>query len=193
MEISINFTNMMEDTIGSEHGISEEEIKKLKPKVREIDAQLKEQREKGALPFLNLPYQDDLVKELKALSEEQKGLWDNLVVLGIGGSALGGIALHRGLHHFEEDAVYSIAAPHRLVPGLDVYITCAFSYGVTDDVIYEFDDGRLAGHSLEVFGFFFFILYDFHVGHIADDVVEVVVHLVNLLQGFANGLYVFSA
>lgn len=99
MEISINFTNMMEDAIGSEHGISEEEIKKLKPRVREIDAQLKEQREQGALPFLNLPYQDDLVKELKALSEEQQGLWDNLVVLGIGGSALGGIALHRGLHH----------------------------------------------------------------------------------------------
>lgn len=99
MELSINFTNMMEEVIGSEHGISEEEIKKLEPRVRQIDAQLKEQREKGDLPFFNLPYQDELVKELKDLSEEQKGLWDNLVVLGIGGSALGGIALHRGLHH----------------------------------------------------------------------------------------------
>jgi len=99
MELSINFTNMMEDAIGSEHGISEEEIKKIEPRARQIDAQLKEQRGKGALPFFNLPYQDDLVKELKTLSEEQKDLWDNLVILGIGGSALGGIALHRGLHH----------------------------------------------------------------------------------------------
>jgi len=99
MELSINFTNMMEEAIGSEHGISEEEIKKLEPRIKEIDTHLKEQREKGALPFFDLPYQDDLVKELKALSEEQQGLWDNLVVLGIGGSALGGIALHRGLHH----------------------------------------------------------------------------------------------
>lgn len=99
MVLSINFTNMMEDAIGSEHGISEDEIKKLEPKVGEIDAQLKEQRKKGALPFFNLPYQDDLIKELKGLKEEQQGVWDNLVVLGIGGSALGGIALHRGLHH----------------------------------------------------------------------------------------------
>ena len=99
MELSINFTNMMEDAIGLEHGISEEEIKKLEPRASQIDAQLKEQRENGALPFFHLPYQDDLVKELKALSEEKKGLWDNVVVLGIGGSALGGIALHRALHH----------------------------------------------------------------------------------------------
>jgi len=99
MELSINFTNMMEEAIGSEHGISEEEIKKLEPRIKEIDTHLKEQREKGALPFFDLPYQDDLVKELKKLSKEQQGLWDNLVVLGIGGSALGGIALHRGLHH----------------------------------------------------------------------------------------------
>jgi len=28
MEIALNFTNMMESVIGSEHGISEEEIKK---------------------------------------------------------------------------------------------------------------------------------------------------------------------
>jgi glucose-6-phosphate isomerase len=99
MEIALNFTNMMESAIGSEHGISEEEIEHIKPRVREIYAQLKEQRKKGALPFLDLPYQDNLVRELKGLSEEQKGLWDNLVILGIGGSALGGIALHRGLNH----------------------------------------------------------------------------------------------
>lgn len=99
MKITLDFTNMMDDVIGSEHGISEEEIKRLEPRVREIDAQLKEQRKKGALPFFDLPYQDDLVKELKALGKEQKGFWDNLVVLGIGGSALGGIALHRGLNH----------------------------------------------------------------------------------------------
>ncbi len=99
MEIALNFTNMMESVIGSEHGISEEEIEKITPRMREIAAQLKEQRNKGGLPFLDLPYQDDLVRELKKLSEEQKGLWDNLVILGIGGSALGGIALHRGLNH----------------------------------------------------------------------------------------------
>ena len=99
MALSLNFTNMMEEAIGPEHGISEEEINSLEPTIKEIDAHLKEQRKKGALPFLDLPYQDDLVKELKALSKEQEDRWDNLVVLGIGGSALGGIALQRGLNH----------------------------------------------------------------------------------------------
>ena len=41
MALSIDFTNMMEDVIGFEHGISEEEIKKLEPKIREIYFQLK--------------------------------------------------------------------------------------------------------------------------------------------------------
>ena len=99
MEIRINFTNMMVQVIGPEHGISEEEITHLEPRVREIHTHLQAQRTNGTLPFLNLPYQDELVKELTILREEQKGLWDNLVVLGIGGSALGGIALQRGLNH----------------------------------------------------------------------------------------------
>ena len=99
MALSLNYTNMMEEAIGSEHGISPQALKKCEPRVKEIDAQLKEQREKGQLPFLNLPYQDELLKELKACGKKEKGLWDNLVVLGIGGSALGGIALHQALHH----------------------------------------------------------------------------------------------
>ena len=52
------------------------------------------EREEGKLPFLDLPYQDQSVEQVLALAKEYEDGIDDLVVLGIGGSALGTIALN---------------------------------------------------------------------------------------------------
>ena len=64
-------------------------------KVRVLHARLAERRAAGLLPFYDLPAQD--TGQLKASAKRLEGRFANLVVLGIGGSALGLIALNSAL------------------------------------------------------------------------------------------------
>jgi glucose-6-phosphate isomerase len=95
--ITINYSNMMSDKIGVEHGLSSDELNSLQPLCSDIHNSLKNKREKGELPFYDLPYQD--VTEILDYAEYVKDRFDNFVVLGIGGSALGAIALQTALNN----------------------------------------------------------------------------------------------
>jgi glucose-6-phosphate isomerase len=87
----------MSDKIGVEHGLSSDELNSLQPLCSDIHNSLKNKREKGELPFYDLPYQD--VTEILDYAEYVKDRFDNFVVLGIGGSALGAIALQTALNN----------------------------------------------------------------------------------------------
>ncbi len=78
-------------------GIEEAELAALAPRLAEAHAGLARQRRAGALPFAELPYVKVELKRTLALAEEVRGEFDDLVVLGIGGSALGTRALYEGL------------------------------------------------------------------------------------------------
>jgi glucose-6-phosphate isomerase len=95
--IAINYSNMLTDKIGKEHGLSLDEINSLQPIAVKIHNSLKTKREKGGLPFYNLPYQD--VTEILNYAGHVKDRFDNFVVFGIGGSALGTIALQTALNN----------------------------------------------------------------------------------------------
>jgi glucose-6-phosphate isomerase len=102
MTIRLDYTNMMADAIGEGRGIREEELEELRPRAEEIHRRLMADRERGALPFYQLPFDDRQVKEIQPLAEDLAGRFDNVVVLGIGGSALGTSAIFRALcplHH----------------------------------------------------------------------------------------------
>jgi glucose-6-phosphate isomerase len=96
-DITINYSNMLSDKIGKEHGLTLDEINSLQPLASKIHQSLKNKREKGELPFYDLPYQD--VAEILDYAEYVKEKIDNFVVLGIGGSALGTIALQTALNN----------------------------------------------------------------------------------------------
>src|SRR3972149_3842656 len=95
--ITINYSNMLSDKIGKEHGFTLDELKSLQPHASKIHSLLKNKREKGELPFFDLPYQD--VTGILNYAEYVKDKFDNFVVLGIGGSALGTIALQTALNN----------------------------------------------------------------------------------------------
>jgi glucose-6-phosphate isomerase len=97
--IHLDFNNMMADTIGSEHGITEQELKALAPLASRYVNDLKEECARGKLPFLDLPYQKNIATEIIKTANFLKGKFKNLVVVGIGGSALGNIATHTALNH----------------------------------------------------------------------------------------------
>src|SRR3990170_4213831 len=97
--IQFDFNNMMADTIGPEHGITEQELKALEPLASRYVNDVKEERIKGKLPFLDLPYQKNIATEIIKTANSLKGKFKNLVVVGIGGSALGNIATHTAFNH----------------------------------------------------------------------------------------------
>ncbi len=57
-----------------------------------------EARRKKDLRWLDLPYQDDVRRAIEAYAEDARGRFENVCVLGIGGSALGNRALHSALN-----------------------------------------------------------------------------------------------
>lgn len=94
--LKVDYTNMMADRVGAEQGITEEVLEAAMPRLEGLQAEFQRDREKGLLPFMDLPYQP--TAKIKALAKEVRGRFDNFVLLGIGGSALGPIAIHQALH-----------------------------------------------------------------------------------------------
>jgi len=102
MEIKLDYTNMMADVAG-EHGIREEELETLADRIGTIHRDLMDRREKGSLPVYDLPFDREQVEEVRSLADSLAERFDNLVVLGIGGSALGTIAVSRALGPFHHN------------------------------------------------------------------------------------------
>lgn len=97
MRIKLDVNNMFSDKSksGEKYGFTEEEVNSYQKKVKEAHKNIK----KAGLGFMELPYkQVEIVKEITDLAEEYKGKYENFVVLGIGGSALGNIALQTALN-----------------------------------------------------------------------------------------------
>jgi len=92
--ISLDYTYMLADTIGAA-GITASELEALRPRVATVHGDLMRRRREGALPFYDLPFQS--IDAIRQLAEEVADRCDDLVVLGIGGSALGTTAVARAL------------------------------------------------------------------------------------------------
>lgn len=94
-DILIDYTNAMADTAGEGRGIGMAELEGLKERAGEIHAELQRGREAGDLAFYELPYQN--VTRIIQMNSGRCREADNVVVLGIGGSALGARALAKAL------------------------------------------------------------------------------------------------
>ena len=88
MSVRLDVNGMIADTVGGA-GVARQEVEMLATRAAEIAASLKARRAAGALPFYELPYQKDALTRIKALTTDVRAESDTLVVLGIGGSALG--------------------------------------------------------------------------------------------------------
>jgi len=96
--IRLNYANCLKDIVG-ENGITLESLQALQPKIVEAHASLQRQKKDGKRGFMELPYTTDLAKEIKKAVKKIGKNFDNFVVIGIGGSALGNIALQQSLRH----------------------------------------------------------------------------------------------
>lgn len=98
--IQLNYNNADASLIGKEHGLEiEKEFKKHQKKISEIikDLQSRKDTEGQWLKWMNLGYDEETLYFIKEFANQAKGKFENILVLGIGGSALGGIAVTEAL------------------------------------------------------------------------------------------------
>jgi glucose-6-phosphate isomerase len=96
--LQLNIQNILKETIGSEHGIGETVLKNFCAKNGKLIKQVFRNKRKMGYDFLNLPDDKALLGKIKKfVADQHKNKWKNIVVLGIGGSALGAIAIRDAL------------------------------------------------------------------------------------------------
>jgi glucose-6-phosphate isomerase len=112
-QIKFYYKNVTSEIIGSEHGITDAQLKTLAQKTSPLISQLNKERK----PYRDLPNNEKTVQQVKKLTAELKDRCENLVVLGIGGSALGNIALQTSLNPY----MYNLDDSQRPGPRLFVF------------------------------------------------------------------------
>jgi glucose-6-phosphate isomerase len=105
------------DVIGDEHGISSEQFGKLADKTSPIISKINQERTSCKIPYRDLPFNTTISQQVKELVTQIGSGCENFVVLGIGGSALGNIALQTALSPY----AYNINDSQRTGPRLFVF------------------------------------------------------------------------
>ena len=95
MALRIDYTNMMADVVSG--GIDTAAWGAAKREFPKVQAGLERRRKAGELGFLDLPDDEALHRQSTDFAKKFAGRFDDVVVLGIGGSALGPIALRTAL------------------------------------------------------------------------------------------------
>jgi glucose-6-phosphate isomerase len=93
MPLKLDYNNMLSERLGEGRGIAASRLEQLSDRFREVFADTRRRRESGELGFFELPAATELVEEIDRFANGVGQAFENLVVLGIGGSALGTVAL----------------------------------------------------------------------------------------------------
>lgn len=104
MQIKVDYNNMMADFIGNEQGFTEKDLSSNKSFAEAAYATVAAGRGTGMMEWTELPYnQAEIVKDINETAKDIRKKFDNFVVLGIGGSALGPIAVFQALCHLRHN------------------------------------------------------------------------------------------
>ncbi|MGE3180914.1 MAG: glucose-6-phosphate isomerase [Phycisphaerae bacterium] len=97
-DIQLEFTNALAERVGPAHGLARSELQGSSDKLKDIIAAVESERKQGKHRYRDLPADGKMVAAVNQAVRARAGKYENLVVLGIGGSALGNIALQGALN-----------------------------------------------------------------------------------------------
>ena len=99
MSIKVNYNNMMQRVLG-EHGLTDQQLAQSADLCLHAHQVVEQNRGKGMQGWMDSPYnQQDVVARIKEVAKRIQNECETFVVLGIGGSALGPIAVFNALKH----------------------------------------------------------------------------------------------
>ena len=94
--IVLDYQNMMSSALNG-RGITEEALKDYAERFRTVHQDVEGQRKRGEIGFFKLTEPGDVLRDILGFAEGIGQAFDTVVVLGIGGSALGTLALQQAL------------------------------------------------------------------------------------------------
>jgi glucose-6-phosphate isomerase len=95
--MKLAYGRMFQDGLDGEHGLSRAKLDELRRQFRAVHAEVRERRGAGEYGFYGLTAQDTEVRRIQTFAEGLGQAYDHVLVLGIGGSALGAKAMLEGL------------------------------------------------------------------------------------------------
>jgi glucose-6-phosphate isomerase len=95
--IKLSYGRMLQDRLDGEHGLPRARLAELSRRFGAVQAEVRERRSAGEYGFYGLIDQDASVKQIATFAEGLGQAHDHVLVLGIGGSALGTKALLNAL------------------------------------------------------------------------------------------------
>ena len=87
--IQLDITHLFSEVVGEDHGITPEDLIQVQQDMKLVFSDFSTARKEGKYPYLEVPYDDELISGVMDAASEFQGQFNNLVVLGVGGSALG--------------------------------------------------------------------------------------------------------
>lgn len=96
LTVRLDVNGLFAPAIG-DAGIAAADLDGLRPELERVRSLLATRRAEGGLPFADLPYRTADVKEIRARADQIREQFETLIVLGIGGAALGAEALTSAL------------------------------------------------------------------------------------------------
>ena len=107
--IVMDINHLMADTVGFQYGISKEMISGKEDQALAALHAIIKTRGTGWLGWTELPYnQEETIKDILATASAVRERFDTFVILGIGGSALGPIAVQQALNHLHYNELADI-------------------------------------------------------------------------------------
>ncbi len=117
-KIRLDVNHMMADMLGEKNGITKAQLNAMKDAAVEAQHAVEANRGKGWLGWMELPYnQEEVVSKIEEVAARVREQYEYFVVLGIGGSALGPIAVHQALNHLHYNEL-----PKSKRPGPKFYV-----------------------------------------------------------------------
>ena len=97
LDLQIDISGSLEEGLGSDRGVSPETLADGLRQADEIVKGIWDLRRLGQVPFLDLPYQEATLEQILSLADQRRGAYQDVVVCGFGGSALGSAMLVEGI------------------------------------------------------------------------------------------------
>ncbi|MHC4841363.1 MAG: glucose-6-phosphate isomerase [Planctomycetota bacterium] len=94
--INIDSSNALTKAVG-DHGLNADDVEHLDAKARGFRSRIVQEIANGQHAYLRLPHKPDVASRVQQLADSRRGSFKHLVILGIGGSALGTRTLHQAL------------------------------------------------------------------------------------------------
>jgi glucose-6-phosphate isomerase len=110
MKLTLDYYNVLDSNIDSEHGLAFSDLENLIENGKNILYNLRQMASTEKLGFYRLPFSTEVIEEIESYAESARERYEYYVHIGIGGSALGPIAMQTSLL----DSCYNLNAPLKM-------------------------------------------------------------------------------